>query len=610
MELKIGSKLLHIKLVTLFIVFGLLVALISSLMLTGLQTIAIFRDFSENLHNDIKKEFNTDDPDFFYRMFAQDPWRSQSLAFFVERRIPSAFTDRIRINIYSSPRENREWMDMISLGELFPDDHVIVGLPAEALNKTIDSDHVSIKPYIPGSDELKTIYIDLTEKNDSRLTVMRLIFESEGLIRSLKRQKDMLTTFSVVVFFFSLIMGLIFASRLSIPIRELSSKAEIMADGDMCVCFDSKRRDDIGILARSMDTMGRNLKHRFDSMQTMNRIDRAVLSSVDRRELLYNVAGYISEQFDNAAVAVLTHREEGLVLTAMIPHHKSLDDRLILYSSIKEYNHSEEREILEIDMESQEGTQLHKLRIFSPDSIRSKLAVIPIFHDEKRAASLLITRDEFSDLDKEALGMLADQAGVALKSMIGMERQEQMYQGTLMALTRSVDAKSRWTAGHSSRVARLAEAMARKLELPAQTVQTIRISALLHDIGKLGIPEAILDKPGRLTDEEFALIKSHPEKGDNIIKDIPGFEDIRQAVRHHHEKWDGSGYPDGLKGEEIPLIARILTLADVYDAVTEDRPYRKGFSKEKLLQFLEEQRGALFDPELLDVFLPLAAEES
>jgi putative nucleotidyltransferase with HDIG domain len=385
-----------------------------------------------------------------------------------------------------------------------------------------------------------------------------------------------------------------------------------MAEGNMCVRFESERKDDIGILARSMDTMSLNLKHRFDSMHTMNRIDRAVLSSVSRRELLFNVAGYISEQFDNAAVAVMSHREEGLLLTAMIPHYSNLDDRLILYSSLEHVDEGEagENEILELDRESHAGQHLQKLRIFPPELIRNKLVIIPIHHNEKRVASFMITRDSFSELDLEALGMLADQAGVALKSMFEREQRDQLGQGTLMALTRSVDAKSRWTAGHSGRVARLAEALAKRMELPPEMVQTVRISALLHDIGKLGIPEAILDKPGRLSDEEFALIKSHPEKGDTIIREIPGFEEIRLGVRHHHEKWDGSGYPDGLKGKEIPLIARILTLADVYDAVTEDRPYRKGFSRERLAQFMEEQRALLFDPELLDAFLPLVTEGS
>ncbi len=608
MKLKIGPKLLHIKLVSMFIGFGLLTAVLSTVLVTGFQTFSLFRDFSNDLGKDIAREFDTERPDFYYRTFAVDPRRSQALASFVERRIPPNFVDRVRITIYSSLRGERNWSEIVSLGGLKIEEHFLT-IPEHEINGTIDNETFCIKPFLPGSETYKTVYLDLTDTDDSRHTVLRLIFMPHDFKTVLQNQKHTLMIFMVLVFLFSLLVGILFAGRLSVPIRELSSKAERMADGEMCVRFESKRKDDIGILARSMDTMSLSLHHRFESMQTMNRIDRAVLSSVSRRELLFNVAGYISEQFDHAAVAVLTHREEGLVLSAMIPHYEDLDDRLILYSSIKQYSSAGERDILEIEMESEDGRQVQNLRIFPPDMVRKKLAVIPILNEKKRAASFLITRDSFSDLDIEALGMLADQAGVALKSMVEVEHQEQMYQGTLMALTRSVDAKSRWTAGHSGRVARQAESLARTLELNKETIRTVRVAALLHDIGKLGIPEAILDKPGRLTDEEFAMIKSHPEKGDNIIKEIPGFEEIRLGVRHHHEKWDGSGYPDGLKGNEIPLIARILALADVYDAVTEDRPYRKGFSKERLAQFLEEQRAVLFDPELLDAFLPLVFEE-
>ena len=120
---------------------------------------------------------------------------------------------------------------------------------------------------------------------------------------------------------------------------------------------------------------------------------------------------------------------------------------------------------------------------------------------------------------------------------------------------------------------------------------------------KLGISEEILDKPGKLTDEEYELIKKHPEMGEKILSDIPNFEQIRYAVRHHHERWDGTGYPDGLKKDNIPVIARIITVADVWDAITADRPYRKGFNRDKVLDIMKSESGKLFDPALVDLFL-------
>ena len=222
----------------------------------------------------------------------------------------------------------------------------------------------------------------------------------------------------------------------------------------------------------------------------------------------------------------------------------------------------------------------------------------------------VITIDFLSDQDWEALKMLADQVGVALKSLHDMQKKEELNKALLLSLTRSVDAKSRWTAGHSDRVAELSDMLANELDLDQKLKDEIHMGALLHDIGKMGVPEAILDKPGPLSSEEFDIIKSHPEKGYTILKDVPDFDVIRQITRHHHEKWDGTGYPMGLAGKEIPLTARIITIADVFDAITEDRPYRKGFSIKETTDFLKEERGKLFDPELLDLFLGIIMKQT
>lgn len=136
-------------------------------------------------------------------------------------------------------------------------------------------------------------------------------------------------------------------------------------------------------------------------------------------------------------------------------------------------------------------------------------------------------------------------------------------------------------------------------------MRALTISAILHDIGKIAVPEQILDKPGKLTDEEFAVVKKHPQAGADIISSIPSYESILEGIVHHHERWDGKGYPKGLHEKDIPLIARIICIADVYDALTEDRPYRRAWSRTEVRQFFEEQKGKMFDAELVDVFLTL-----
>ena len=176
------------------------------------------------------------------------------------------------------------------------------------------------------------------------------------------------------------------------------------------------------------------------------------------------------------------------------------------------------------------------------------------------------------------------------------------------SLANALDARDRYTAGHSNRVSELACATATALDVTAREVEEIRIGALLHDIGKIGIADAVLQKAGKLTVEEFALIKRHPEIGRRILEGVQGFAPYLAAVELHHENWDGTGYPRGQSGEETPLAARIIHVSDAYDAMTTDRPYRLGMSHERAISILREFAGRQFDPRVVEVFTRVADE--
>ena len=160
---------------------------------------------------------------------------------------------------------------------------------------------------------------------------------------------------------------------------------------------------------------------------------------------------------------------------------------------------------------------------------------------------------------------------------------------------------------HGVRTAILAAALARRLGLDAGTVRRLRLAALLHDIGKVGVPGAVLRKPGPLTDEEWAAVRRHPEVGAEIVARVPGLTPVAEIILAHHERWDGSGYPRGLKGEEIPVEARILAVADVYDALRSDRPYRPAWSEEEALSYIRAQSGRLFDPRVVEALEEVTA---
>jgi HD-GYP domain-containing protein (c-di-GMP phosphodiesterase class II) len=170
------------------------------------------------------------------------------------------------------------------------------------------------------------------------------------------------------------------------------------------------------------------------------------------------------------------------------------------------------------------------------------------------------------------------------------------------SLASALDARDSYTAGHSHRVSEYSCAIAEGLGLPAGQVADIRIGALLHDIGKIGISDSVLQKPGRLTAEEFALIQQHPTIGRRILEGVNGFQPYLAVVELHHENWDGSGYPHGLHGEDVPLAARIVHVADAFDAMTSDRPYRRGMSVSEAFGILDRFAGTQFDPEIVTAF--------
>jgi putative nucleotidyltransferase with HDIG domain len=170
------------------------------------------------------------------------------------------------------------------------------------------------------------------------------------------------------------------------------------------------------------------------------------------------------------------------------------------------------------------------------------------------------------------------------------------------SLAVALDARDRYTAGHSQRVSQVAVSIAQAMGLSEEEQENTRIGALLHDIGKIGIPDHVLQKPGVLSDAEFALIKQHPTIGCRILEGVQGLSAYLPAVEFHHENWDGTGYPRGLKAKDIPLAARIVHVADAWDAMTSDRPYRAGFTHARALAVIRIHAGTHFDPEIAEVF--------
>jgi len=216
-------------------------------------------------------------------------------------------------------------------------------------------------------------------------------------------------------------------------------------------------------------------------------------------------------------------------------------------------------------------------------------ALVDITEIKNKEKELIISRNAFFNMLKDVDFSYAELKG--------------LYDGLIHAFANAIDAKSKWTKGHSERVTHYAVAIAKEMGLSEKDIETLRIAALLHDVGKIGTYDVILDKPGRLNDEELELIKMHPVKGEEILRPIKQLQDILPIIRHHHERIDGKGYPDGLKGEKIPLLPRVIAVADSFDSMTSDRPYRPAPSREYAISELKKYSGIQFDPQAVEAFL-------
>ena len=236
-------------------------------------------------------------------------------------------------------------------------------------------------------------------------------------------------------------------------------------------------------------------------------------------------------------------------------------------------------------------------RIRAREALVARTGADDLLHQQLQAYAIDVRRTFGAEKQR------AEQLGVALDQL------RETYLSTVRALSVAVEAKDSDTGGHLIRVTRYGMAMLRLIEPGRVSDPQFQYGFLLHDIGKMGVPDAVLLKPGALTDEEWAMVRRHPETGARILAGVPFLAAARQIVYGHHERWDGTGYPLGLKGDQIPLGARMFPIADAFDAMTSSRPYRPAMSIDRALEEVRVGRGTQFWPEAVDAFLSISAEE-
>ena len=355
--------------------------------------------------------------------------------------------------------------------------------------------------------------------------------------------------------------------------------------------------------------INRELKRKLLTMRTLLDVSQDLNRELDLEEMINGFALTIIGELQTSATALFTIRRERdecfhLQDVKGIDRDGFSDLRLETRSEFAQWLKANPRPQRLLGAESQEAAQLlpdERLAVFefvSPIVVKRALKGM-VFIGPR------LTDKEYTASELDILQSICNSAGIGLDNARLFLELQNTYLSTVKALVSIIEAKDPYTRGHTERVADYTVALGRKMRLSKDDIRDLAFGAVLHDIGKLVVYEQVLNKPGRLSDEEWESLKQHPGIGAVIIEKMDFLAGTVDLVRHHHEAFDGSGYPDGLKGEDIPLGARIIAVADSYDAMTTDRSYRKALTSAVALKTLKRRAGKQYDPEVVDYFVEL-----
>jgi HD-GYP domain-containing protein (c-di-GMP phosphodiesterase class II) len=420
----------------------------------------------------------------------------------------------------------------------------------------------------------------------------------------------------------------------AIPTRDLLDSEHLAAmcqatHFDVRVCQERLRRlmvpnmSEVPRLAAMFSRMWLDRQARDGREQTLEQVGRELAETWEEINLLYSITDKMTvearpHRFAAQACQELLQTLPYRWVAAYIDREGTGEGRLIV-SGDAPRDRATLREILSsiASREDVEGP-LMAGAIAGDDPALDALGTAgfaqPIGRDGRVLGLLVVGDKEGADsspssVDTKLLAAAAAHIAIHLENAGLYDDMNTMFLGMLEAITASIDAKDQYTCGHSRRVALLTRQLAEGIGLDGATVKRMHIAGMVHDVGKIGVPEAVLCKAGRLTDAEYVQVQRHPEIGFGILKDIPSFDDILDGVRHHHERFDGGGYPAKLAGEDIPLAARLIALADAFDAMCSSRTYRDAMDRDAVLAEIEAGSGTQFDPALVPCFLKLDFSE-
>lgn len=362
-----------------------------------------------------------------------------------------------------------------------------------------------------------------------------------------------------------------------------------------------------------------SLEHYVQRLSALNSIGQALHSILDFRELLAFFIRAVAGQLhaERASLMLYEKGSEDLVIMASvgIPDDIARQVRIRKGDGIAGWVVDRGEALLVHDIERDHRFRKRADREYGTDSFISAPLVlsVPIKYRHRTLGVINVNNKVgggvFTGEDLEFVTNLASQAAVAAEHALMFQELEETRFEAILALAEALESKDASTGRHSNRVLKLSRGVAERMGLDERSKELLRYAAVLHDIGKIGVPERILQKPSTLTPEEYAVIKEHPRMGAQILSKISFLEEVSQVIFNHHEWFDGSGYPSGITGNDIPVVARIVAIMDAYDAMTSDRPYRKALGRENAVAQLRRLSGRQFDPKIVEVFLAVLAIE-
>lgn len=354
-------------------------------------------------------------------------------------------------------------------------------------------------------------------------------------------------------------------------------------------------------------TKAMELSQKVETIETMSEISKSILSTLDVHEIIEVTARMVSRLVtcDWVRVIEVDKLREEFNFIAGFEEGRDLENKIIPFSSTSLTEVVDTKRPQYIADLASVNSPLDIERELMKQGYHSVLRIpITVKGEVTGVLGLMSKRiSAFGPEDLSTIDKLSDQVGVALENARLVTNLEEFSVGAVRALAETIDAKSPWTRGHSERVTDIALRIGREIGLSDEELKDFKIAGLLHDIGKIGTDESILDKPGKLTKEEFSEIQKHPGKGAEILAPIKQLTDMLPTIRWHHEFFDGTGYPDGLKGSDIPFQARILAVADSVDAMGANRPYRKGMPQKEIVEEIKRCSGTQFDPDVVEAYL-------